>query len=171
PLPIYGRAVLLLDSGEVAEVEPLDGLHRVARRARDVEAVALRHLAELSERPDLLGELLAIANDLVRRHRGIEGVLLLLLALDQPVHAVERDAAVVADDPAAAVGVGQSREDVRAAAAADVSGVGVEDGSVVGLPVLGESLHHGRIGLVAVRLQPTPAHAKPAPRPERALRR
>ena len=47
----------------------------------------------------------------------VERGLLVLLALDQPVDAVERDAAVVADDPAAAVGVGQAGDDVRAAAA------------------------------------------------------
>ena len=63
----------------------------------------------------------------VGRRQRVERLLLLLLALDEPVHAVERDAPVVADDPAAAVGVGQSGQDVRAAAAADVGGVGVED--------------------------------------------
>ena len=60
--------------------------------------------------------------------------------LDQPRDAVERHAAVVADDAAAAVGVGQSGQDVRAAAGLHVGGVGVEDAFVVRLAVLGECL-------------------------------
>ena len=59
-------------------------------------------------------------------HSAIERGFLLLLALDQPVDAVERDAAVIADDPAAAIGVGKAGQDVRTAAAADVGGIGVE---------------------------------------------
>ena len=77
----------------------------------------------------------------------------------EPGHAVERDAAVVADDPAAAVGVGQAGQDVRAAAAPDVGGVGVEDAVVVGLAVLRERLDHVRVGLVAVGLQSVDHHA------------
>ena len=75
------------------------------------------------------------------------------LALDQPVDAVERHAPVVADDPAAAVGVGQAGQQVRAAAAADVGGIGVEDALVVGLAVLGERLDDVRVGRVAVGLE------------------
>ena len=69
------------------------------------------------------------------------------------VDAVERDAPVVADDAAAAVGVGQAGQDVRAAASPDVGGVGVEDGVVVRLAVLRERLDDVRIGLVAVGLR------------------
>ena len=91
--------------------------------------------------------------------------------LDQPRDAVERDPAVVADDPAAAVGVGQSGQDVRAAAAPDVGGVGVEDAVVVRLAVLGERLDDVRIGLVAVGLQRGRDHAEAAVRHDGALER
>ena len=87
------------------------------------------------------------------------------------VDAVERDAAVVADDPAAAVGVGQSGEDVRAAASPDVGRVGVEDRVVVRLAVLGECLDDVRIGLVAVRLERVGDHPEAAVRHDRALQR
>ena len=85
--------------------------------------------------------------------------------------AVERDAAVVADDPAAAVGVRQSGQHVRAAAAPDVGGVGVEDAVVVRLAVLGEGLDDVGIGLVAVGLQRGRDHAEAAVRHDGALER
>ena len=45
----HGRAVLLLDRGQVGEVQPLDRLPRGAGRAGDVVAVGRRHL--LAARP------------------------------------------------------------------------------------------------------------------------
>ncbi len=95
----------------------------------------------------------------------------LLLVLDESRDAVERDAAVVADDPAAAVGVRQSGQHVRAAAAPDVGGVGVEDAVVVGLAVLGKGLDDVGIGLVAVGLERAGDHAEAAVRHDRALER
>ena len=72
------------------------------------------------------------------------------LVCDEPVDAVQGDAAVVADDAPAAVGVGQPGDDVRAAAGEDLGGVGVEDAVVVRLAVLGEDLFDRRVGFVAV---------------------
>ena len=167
----HRRAVLLLHARQVAEVEPLHGLFRVRRRTRDVEAVARRHLLQFLERPDLFGQLLAIADDLVGRGQGIEAGLLLLLALDEARHAVERDTAVVADDPAATVGVGQAGQDVRAAAAPHVGRVGVEDAVVVRLAILGEGLDDVRVGLVAVGLERGGDHPEAAVRHDRALER
>jgi hypothetical protein len=62
----------------------------------------------------------------------------LLLLLDQPRHAIERNPAVIPDDAPAAIGVGQPREDVRTAAGPDVSRVGVEYTLVVRLAILAE---------------------------------
>ena len=101
----------------------------------------------------------------------VDAGLLLLLALDEPGHAVERDAAIVADDPAAAVGVRQSGEDVRAAAAPHVGRVGVEDAVVVRLAVLGEGLDDVRVGLVAVGFQGSGDHPEAAVRHDRAPER
>ena len=112
PAERHGRAVLFLHTGQVPEVQPLNRFLRGARRARDVEPVARRHLHQLLERADLLGELLPIADHVVGRQGGIQIALLFLFALDEPVHAVERDATIVADDAAATVRVGQSRQNV-----------------------------------------------------------
>jgi hypothetical protein len=62
-----------------------------------------RHRLQLFEGTYLFGQFLAIANHVVGRHFGIESVLLLLLARDETVHAVERHPPVVADDPAPTV--------------------------------------------------------------------
>ena len=66
--------------------------------------------------------------------------LLGAFGLDQPVDAVERNAAVVADDAAAPVGVGQAGDEARAARGADRRRVRVEHAVVVGLAVAREDL-------------------------------
>ena len=63
-----------------------------------------------------------------------------LLGRDQRVDAVERDPAVVADDPTAAVGVRQPGDDLGPAGRLDRRRVDVEDPGVVGLAVGGEDL-------------------------------
>ena len=154
-------AVLLLDGGQVGEVEPLDGLAGGAGRAGDVEPVARGHLLQFFERANLLAEFLAVADDLLGGHHRVEAAASPLPSLDQPRDAVERHAAVVADDPPAAVGVGQPGEDVRAAAGPHVGGVGVEDALVVRLAVLGERLDDVRVRLVAVGLERVRTMRKP----------
>ena len=98
-------------------------------------------------------------------------VLLFLLAFDQPLDAVQRDPPVVADDAAAAVGIGQAGQHVRAAASPHVGRVGVEHGVVVGLAVLAEGLDDLRVGLVAVGLQRVDDEPQAAVGHDRALER
>ena len=73
-----------------------------------------------------------------------------LLRLDEVIDAVERDAAVVADDAPAAIGVGQSRDDVAVACAANLRRVGVEDCLIVRLVVLREDFVQTLARLVAI---------------------
>jgi len=171
PAQRHRRAVLLLDAGEIAEVQPLHGLAGRRRRFRDVEAVAGGHLPQLFERADLFRQLFAVADDVVGRHLAVQIALLFLLALDEPLDAVERDPAVVADDPATAVGVGKTRQDVRLATAPDVVGIGVEHAVVVGPAIFAEDLHDARVRLPAVRLQRGDDHPEPAVRHDGPLQR
>ena len=166
----HGGAVLLLDRGEVAEVQPLHGLLERGGRAGDVEAVDLAKLRELLKGADLLSELLAVADGgLVHGLLGA-GVLGLLL-LDEAVDAVERDAAVVADDAAAAVGVGEAGDDVAVTARAHLGRVAVKDAGVVGLAVVRVDVHDLRVDLVAVLLARGHGHADAAVDHEGALER
>ena len=171
PAERHGRAVLLLHAGQIAEVEPLHGLGRGARRTADVMAVAPGHQHQFLEGANLFGQLLAIADDGVGRRRRVELALLFLLPVDQPLDAIERDAPVVADDPPAAVGVGESRQDVRAAAPPHVRGIGVEHRVVVRLPVLREGLDDVRVGVVAVGAKRGLDQAEAAVRHDGALQR
>ncbi len=167
----HRRAVLLLDGCQVAEVRPLHRLPGVLRRAGDVVAVPLGHLLELLERADLLGELLAEAHHLLGGVAVVEVELLLLLLGDQEVDPVEGHPPVVADDPPAAVRVGQPGQHVRRARLADGRGVGVEDAVIVGLAVLGEDLCDIRVRLHAVAFQARRHHPPPAVRHDRPLQR
>ena len=147
----HGGAVLLLHRSEVREVHPLDGLLRVLGRAGDVVAVEVGHHLELTQSANLLLQLLAVADVLLGHDLG-RGGLLGLLVLDEVVHAVEGNATVVADDAAAAVAVGQTRDDVRRTAGAHLGSVDVKDALVVGLATEGVVLHHVVVDLVAVLL-------------------
>ena len=133
----------------------------VARGAGDVEAVGRGHVLELLERLDLLGVLLAEARPVLGEGPVRNGVLGLLLLLDEAVDAVEGDAPVVADDAAAAVGIGQAGDDVARTGGADARGVDVEDRVVVGLAVAGEDLLDLGVYLLA-RLLDGGLHHAPA---------
>ena len=134
----------------------------VPGRPGDVEAVGGGHDLELLERLDLLGVLLAVAGPVLGEGPVGDGVLGPLLELDEPVDAVQGHAAVVADDAAAAVGVGQTGDDVARARGADARGVDVEDGVVVGLAVAGEDLLDLGVDLLARLLDRLGDHAPPA---------
>ena len=167
----HRRAIGLLDGAEIGEIGPLHRFLGVGRRAADVAVVELRHRHEVFERPHLLGEFFALANDLVGRPHVVDLGALGFLDLEQAIDAVERDTAVVADDAAAAVGVGQAGNDAGPAALHDFRRVGVEHAVIVGLAVLGEGLVHLRVGRKAGRLQPGLDHAQSAVRKDGALER
>ena len=156
--------VLALDGREVAEVGPLHRFFRVRRRPRNVEAVVGGHLLQLLQRLDLLGVLFAVAGPVLREPLLQRRVLGMLLFLDEEVHTVQGDPAVVADDAAAAIGVWQTRHDVRRAGSTDARGVDVKDGVVVRLPVFGENLLHLRVHLFAGFLDGLLNHAPAAVR-------
>ena len=138
----HGRAVRLLDRAEIGEIGPLHGFVRVRGRPRDVAVVELRHRREIVQRAHLLGQFLAHADDLVGRPHVVDLGALGLLGLEQAIDAVQRHAPVVADDAAAAVGIGQAGDDAGLAAVHDLRRVGVEHAVVVGLAVLREGLVH-----------------------------
>lgn len=137
----------------------------------DVAPVRCRHPGQLVQRPDLLGEFLAVADDVRAGGPGVQQGALGTLGRHEPVGAVERDAPVVADDAAAAVGVRQSGDDARLAGGAHGGGVGVEHAVVVGLAVGAEDLGDEGVGFVAVRLQAVLHHAHAAVGHDRPLER
>ena len=165
----HGGAILRLDGCQIAEVEPLDGLFGILGRIRDVVAVGLGHLLHLLQGPDLLGELLALADDVVRHDTAAAVCEVLTLLLDEEIDAVERHAAIIADDAAASVRVRQARDDMAVTRPAHLRRVGIEDRLVVGLVVLRKDLVEFGIDLVAVRLGGLFRHPDAAERHERAL--
>ena len=147
----HGGSVLLLDGGQVGHVDPLHGLLRRMRRAAEVQSVVFAHRADVLQGLDLLGDLFAQADAGVG-HRAGEVAEVLLLGFDQPVGAVEGQTAVVADDAAAGVVVGQTRQEAQRAERADLLGVDVEHAVVVRLAVVGEDVLHLLVDLHAVLL-------------------
>ena len=146
----HSRAVLGLDGGQVAEVQPLDSLLGVGSRLGDVEAVGGSHLLHAFQGRNLHCNFFALADDLLG-HRAVTAVgKVILLGLDEVVDAVQGYAAVVADNAAATVGVGQTGDDVAVACLLHLGGVGIKHSLVMGAGVLGENLVQLFAGLVAV---------------------
>ena len=63
-----------------------------------------------------------------------------LLVGDQEIDAIERQAAVVADDAAASVGIGQAGDDAVVAGELHLIAIGIEHAVVVGLAVFEDIL-------------------------------
>ena len=101
------RAVVLLDAGQIGHVQKLHGLVRVLCRFGQVDAIARRHGLDLAQCANLLGDFLSQADALLV-HRAVNIPEIVLFLLDQAVNSIERHAAVVADDTAATVGIGQA---------------------------------------------------------------
>ena len=94
-----------------------------------------------------------------------------MLGLDQAAHTVECNAAIIADDAAAAISIRQPSDDAGLPALHDLWRVGVEHAVVMGLAVLGERFMDLRIGLDVGRLQPRLDHSETAIRKNGSLER
>ena len=108
----------------------------------DLRERGLNPQVKFLERSDLLAQFLAIANDIFGRHLAVEGSFFAFLLFDQPRYAIERDAPIISDDPAAAVGVGQTCQDVRTATRPDIGSVGIEHSIVMSFPILAKRVYH-----------------------------
>ena len=146
----HGSAVLGLDGGQIAEVQPLAGFLGVLGGLGDIAAVGLGHFLHALQGADLACDLLALADHFIG-HGAVAAVgKILLLELDQGVNAVQGNAAVVAHDAAASIGVWQTGDDVGVACLLHLRGVGIEHGLIVGAGVVGKDLVQLGRGLVAV---------------------
>ena len=146
----HGGAVLGLDGSEIAEVEPLDSFFGVISGLGDVEAIGGGHFLHAMERANLLRELFAEADDVIS-HRAVAAIgFVFFFPSDELVDAVKSNAAIVADDSAAAIGVGKTGEDLVVAALHHLRGVGIEDAVVVGLLVEMEGFMDFRIDIIAI---------------------
>ena len=158
----HRRAVLRLDRREVAKIEPLHRLARISCGRGDIVAVDFRHRLHALKRTDLLRELLAQLDDIVRHHAVAVIQEVFLLERDQMIDAVERHAAVVAHDPPAPVGIRQARDDVAAPRRADLVRIRIEHRRIVSLMILRKDLMQLRAHLVAVILERLLRHADAA---------
>ena len=85
----HGSAVLGLDGGQVAEVQPLAGFLGVLSGLGDIAAVGLGHLLHALQGADLACDLLAQADDVIG-HGAVAAVSqILLLELDQGLDAAD----------------------------------------------------------------------------------
>ena len=80
--------------------------------------------------------------------------------LDKTGDAIESNAAIIADNAAAAIGVWQTCQDVGAATLPYVRSVSVENSIIVGLAILREALDDMRVGRLSICLQRTHNHSK-----------
>src|SRR5690606_5314634 len=115
PTQTHRSAILLLNRGQIPEVQPLNGFTRRIRRLGDDEAIGGSHLLQFTVRANLLGQLLAQTNDILAHDADLLQLELLLLIRNEEVYPIESNPAIVADDPAAAVRIRQACDDPRSA--------------------------------------------------------
>ena len=94
-----------------------------------------------------------------------------LLRRDQLVHAVERDAAVVADDAATPIGIRQPGDNAGFPAGPNLRRVKIEHRVVMRLAVFGEGLAHRRVDLAAAGFESVLDHAESTRGHDRAAER
>ena len=82
--------------------------------------------------------------------------------LDQSRYAVERYPPVISDNPSPAVGIGQTRQNMRTTTGADVRSISVKDSIIVCFAILRECFDDFRVRLVAICLQRSEDHAQTA---------
>ena len=161
PAQAHGRAVLLLDGAEVAKVQPLHRLAGIGGGAADVEAVQFGHACQLVQKVNLPPHFLDEADDFVGHGLGVQLGHVLALFFHQFVHAVKGHPAVVADDTAPAVGVGQAGDEAAVAGGAGLGAVDPEHAVVVGGAVAELFLDFVR-EFIPVGLAGAAGHADPA---------
>ena len=149
----------------------MHGFLRIGRWASNVEAVELCHRGEVFQGAHLLRKLLARPDHVVARPHVIDLRPLGPFRFEQPVHAVKRDAPVIADDAAAAIGIGKAGDDAGLPALHDLGRIGVEHPVIMGLAVFRERFVDLRVRLEPRRFQASFDHAQTAERKNRALER
>ena len=141
----------------------------------DIAAVAGRHLLHLLQRAPLFGQLFAQAQGGLQRLAALKGWLqvgkLQLTFANQIADAVQRDAAVIADDPSAAIAVRQPGQHPRLATAQHIRGIDVKYPLIVGLAQRRKLILKGGIHFAAIGLEGAFDHIDAAKRMQGALQR
>ena len=145
----HGGTVLLLYCGEIGHVDPLHGLLCRIGRTTQFQTVVFAHHLDFLQRLDLFGHLLT-QTDAGIVHRTFQIAQVLLLGLDEAVAAVKGQTAIIADDAAAGIVVGQTGQEAQRTEAADLFGIDVKDTVIVCLAITGEDVLHLRAYLHAV---------------------
>ena len=139
----HGGAILLLDCAQIGKIRPLDRLAGIGGRTADIKAVHGGHFLQITQERDLLVQLLGETNVSCVAHLVGQKALVLLLLLNETVYAVESHTAVVTDDTASAIGIGEARNDVALSGGSHLIGVSAEHTVVMGGTVTELLLHLG----------------------------
>ncbi len=171
PAHRHGGAVLRLDRGQIAKIQPLHRFLGVGCRSGNVVAIRSGHFLHAFQRLDLIRNFLALADDVVG-HRAIAAIRQILLFFpNQKVDSIKRHPAVVADDPAASIRIRQSGHDFVAARQTHFRRVRAKHRVVVRFVVFRKNLMQLLARLVAVRRARLLAHTNAAIRHKRAFQR
>ncbi|WLD33270.1 hypothetical protein QTN38_006170 [Enterobacter cloacae subsp. cloacae] len=154
--------VLRLNCGQVAEVGPLDSFLSVSCRTRDIAAIFSSHLFDLTQRTVLFSDLFTQTDSRFQVYAvfqiGLQGNELRVFVFHQKVDTVQRNATVVTDDTATAVGIWQTSQNTGFTAVQNVFGVNIEYTLVVGFTVFGEDFFQHWVQLAVVRFAGTFNH-------------
>ena len=128
----HSSAILLFNRGKVGKIRPLDGFAGVGGRPADIKAIHFCHFLHIAKEGDLLKEFFGETRAFRIEITAGERLFILFLLGNQMIHTVKRHAAIVADNAASAISVGQSRDHMALAGGAHFISICTEHTVVVG---------------------------------------
>ena len=156
--------ISLLDSAKVRQICPLHRLTCVVGWTRNIALIALGHFGEILQCADLICRFFSHADNFVSRPHVVELSAFSFLGLDEMINTVERNATIISNDAATAIGIRQASDDTRLPAAHNFRCIGVEHPIIMRFTVLGERLMYLRISLDARGLETGFDHPQSAER-------
>ena len=168
-------AVLRFNRGQVAEVSPLDSFLSVGCRTRDIAAIFSSHFFDLTQCAVLFSNFFTQTDSGFQVYAvfqiGLQRDELSVFVFHQVVDTVQRNATVVTDDTATAIGIWQTSQNTGFPAVQNVFGVNIEYALVVGFAVFGEDFFQHRVQFAIVRFAGTFNHFDAAKRNDRTFQR
>ena len=162
---------MFLDCGQISEIDPLHRFLRSECRARNIEAIARGHDFEFLQGAELLGHFFTQANHVLGKVCVIQFGEQCLAIRDQAINAIQRDAAIVANNPAPAIGIRQTGNNPRFTRGANFRIVAIEGPLVMVLAITIERLFQRRIQRIAVGIKTGFNHANTGKRHDGAFER
>ena len=162
--------VLILNSTQITEVQPLDSFLSVGSRLGNIESIPLSHSLQSLQSLYLFCEFFSQTDDFFC-HGTASNCLLMFLVFDQLVNTIQCNSTIVTDDTATTVSIRQTGDDCIVSCRTHFRCVNIEYAFVMSLPVMLKDVADFRIYFIAISLASFFCHTDTTERLQRTLQR